>query len=261
MTNHSVREVRDYWDSHLNLTQFLPKEEGVAVGSDESYHRLEEALRRYEYKTPLLERFAKGEQGHRLLEVGCGLGVELATLGTLGFRVTGIDLGSTAVLLSNRYLKRQGIPGRALVQNAEEMAFDEDSFDAVYSSGVLQHTPNIRRAIAEIHRVLKPGGRILIILYHRYSWFNLLRQLSGVRVEFESDDAPIINTYRPKELKVLFHAFRDVRVHHEYYYPRPTRRKGTLAFLFNRVFVPVMRALPRRVVRKAGWHLVLTGRK
>jgi SAM-dependent methyltransferase len=258
--DYSTEDVRAYWDSHLNLTQFLT-DERTTIGSDEFYRVLESAMDRYEYKGPLLERFARDSGGQSLLEVGCGLGVELGRLGRLGFRVTGIDLSPKAVALASDYLKRLGVDGEARVQDAEETDFPDGSFDAVYSSGVLQHTPRIERAIAEIHRVLKPGGRILIILYHRHSWFYVLQRLSGVRIEFESDDAPIINTYTRKELRQLFSSFDDLRVTTEYYYPKPTRRRGALPLLFNRGLVPAARLLPRSLMRNFGWHLVLTGRK
>jgi ubiquinone/menaquinone biosynthesis C-methylase UbiE len=256
----SLDAVRDYWDSHLNLTQFLDVDE-VDVGSDEFFRRLRETLTRYDYKERVLRDFSPDAPGEKLLEVGCGLGVELAELGRLGFDVTGIDLAPSAVQVCNEYLEREGIRGRARAMNAERLEFPDDSFDAAYSSGVLQHTPEIDRAISELWRVLKPGGRILIILYHRRSWFYLLHRLSGASVEFDSDDAPIVNSYTRNELETLFSRFRDLQIECEYYRPLPTRRRGVLPFVYNRVFVPAARAMPDAVIRRFGWHLVLTGRK
>ncbi len=256
----TVEDVGRYWDSHLNLTQFF-ESEAVAAGSDEFYSLLERSLSRYSYKEPLLREFALDCEGKQLLEVGCGLGVELGELGALGFEVTGVDLAKSAVAVANEYLKRKGVPGRALVQDAERLEFGEATFDAVYSCGVLQHTPDIEKAIDEIWRVLKPGGRILIILYHRQSWFYLLHRLSGMNVEFQAEDAPIINTYTREELRRLFRRFPNIRVRCEYCRPLRTNRGGLLAGLYNHVFVPVMRAVPEPVVQGFGWHLVLTGRK
>jgi ubiquinone/menaquinone biosynthesis C-methylase UbiE len=255
-----IEDVRQYWDSHLNLTQFLPSPD-VEVGSDEFWSYLEQSMDRYAYKQQVLERFAETCGGGKLLEIGSGLGLELAQLAALGFDVTGADLAPNAVELCNSYLKRRGLPGRAIVQNAESLDFPDETFDAVYSSGVIQHTPNIEKAIAEIWRVTKPGGRILVILYHRHSWFYLLQRLSGTAVEFDSDDAPIINSYTRDEMKSLFGAFTDLEVVPEYYYPKPTQRGGAAALLYNRIFVPLMGALPEGAVRRFGWHLVLTGRK
>ena len=259
-TGGSLAEVREYWDSHLNLTQFLNADE-VAVGSDKFHDRLRETLDRYAYKRRQLEDYARASEGKELHEIGCGLGVELAELGRLGFDVTGIDLAPGAVRQCGEYLEREGVAGKALVGNAEKLDFPEHRFDAVYSSGVLQHTPDIDRAIGEIWRVLRPGGKILIILYHRHSWFYLLHRLSGVSVEFDSDDAPIVNSYTKAELRSLFSQFRDLRIEVEYWRPLPTMRPGVIPLVYNRVFVPAARLVPRAAIQRFGWHLVLTARK
>ncbi len=256
---HTIEDVRSYWDSHLNLTQFLTVSE-IELGSEEFFLFLE-TLDRYDYKDPLLCSFSQGCKGQKLLEVGCGLGLELTKLGSLGFDVTGIDLSPQAVNLSRAFLQRKALTGMTKVQNAEQLDFADHSFDAVYSSGVLQHTPNIEKAINEIWRVLKPGGKILIILYHKRSWFYLAHKLSGANIEFESEDAPIINSYTRREMRDLFSDFKNVDVMCEYYRPTPTRRRGILPFLYNKIFVSSMGLMPQRLIRNFGWHLVLTATK
>lgn len=256
----TIEDVRNYWNTHLNLTQFLGDKD-LEPGSDRFFEEIERSFDRYGYKDRVFRDFAKDSAGQKLLEVGCGLGIELGKLGQLGFDVTGVDLAPQAVALANANLRRKGVTGRAVAANAESLEFEDASFDAVYSSGVLQHTPDMPRAIAELHRVLKPGGRILIVLYHRHSWFYLLHRLSRQNIEFDDEDAPIINAYTKAELRRLFANFENVAVTCEYYRPEPTGRTGFKAALYNRVFVPVMRALPAACVRNFGWHLVLTGEK
>ena len=256
----TLDDVRNYWNTHLNLTQFLGDKD-LEPGSDRFFEEIERSFDRYGYKDRVFRDFAQGSAGKTLLEIGCGLGIELGRLGELGFDVTGLDLAPNAVELANVNLKRKGVTGRAVVGNAESLQFDDAAFDAVYSSGVLQHTPDMDRAIAEIRRVLKPGGRILIVLYHRHSWFYLLHRLSGQNIEFDDEDAPIINAYTKSELRRLFSAFEDVSITCEYYRPERTGRSGIKAALYNHVFVPVMGALPQPLVRNFGWHLVLTGNK
>ena len=257
----TITDVRQYWNSHLNCTQFL-KTPDFSLGSDDFYEELENTvLRRYAYKFTLLEEFAKGCEGQTLLEVGCGLGIELGKLGKLGFDVTGIDLAPAAVDLAGRYLKRLHVKGRTRVQNAEQMDFPDESFDAVYSSGVIQHTPDIRKAIAEMFRVLRPGGKMMVILYHRRSWFYLLHKLTGVNIEFGDKDAPIINAYTRQELRSLFGNLRNVKIDCEHYYPLPTNRTGLLSVVYNYAFVPGIKIVPVGLIKHFGWHLVLTGVK
>jgi len=258
---HAIDEVRDYWNSHLNCTQFIT-DRNLTIGSDEFYKILENHIsNHHSYKVKLLGDFATACRGKKLLEVGCGLGVELGRLGKLGMDVTGIDLSPNAVEIAGNYLERLGVSGKTVVQNVEHMDFADECFDAIYSSGVIQHTPDIKKAISEMTRVLRPGGKLLVILYHRHSWFYLLHKLTGINIEFNDKDAPIINTYTRSELKSLFGSLRNVNINCEYYYPRRTRRRGSLAFFFNYMFVPSMRIIPAFIMKNFGWHLVLRGIK
>jgi ubiquinone/menaquinone biosynthesis C-methylase UbiE len=259
--NPTIEEVRAYWDSHLNCTQFL-SDVKLPWRSEEFYRAIETYIgEHHAYKKNLLADLLKKCNGKKLLEVGCGLGVELAWLGCLGFEVTGIDLSPTAVNLANQHLSRRKINGQASVQNVEHLEFPDETFDAVYSSGVLQHTPDMETAIHEIMRVLKPGGSVLVILYHRRSWFYMLHRLTGVKIEFSDEDAPIIKTFTKKEVEILFKDLRNRHITLEYFYPRRTAKRGVLALLFNYIFVPGARVLPHFLVKRFGWHIVLTGIK
>src|SRR6185312_8029573 len=87
------------------------------------------------------------------------------------------------------------LPGTFHVADAERLDFPDNSFDIVYSHGVLHHTPDTAGAIREVHRVLRPGGRALVMLYHRNSYnyrvnigllrragVHLLRLKSGIKL-------------------------------------------------------------------------------
>lgn len=102
---------------------------------------------------------------------------------------------------------------------------------------------------------------MLVILYHRHSWFHVLHKLTGVNVEFADKDTPIVNTYSRKEMRPLFTGLRDTDIRCEYCYPSETNRSVTLAVLYNYIFVPGTRIIPAVIMNKVGWHLVLTGVK
>ena len=125
----SIDDVRNYWNTHLNLTQFLGDKE-FEPGSDHFFEEIERSSDRYGYKDRVFHAFAEGCAGQKLLEIGCGLGIELAKLGQMGFDVTGIDLAPQAVELANVNLKRKGVTGRAVAANAEALEFEDAAFDA-----------------------------------------------------------------------------------------------------------------------------------
>jgi SAM-dependent methyltransferase len=127
--------------------------------------------RRYELE-PFIPAFADfdGATGKRLLEIGVGLGTDFVRFGRSGADLTGVDLTEHAVELVRRRLELEGLVGDVRVADAEDLPFDDDTFDRVYSWGVLHHTPNTPRAVQEAIRVLRPGGELCVMLYGRYSW-------------------------------------------------------------------------------------------
>ncbi len=158
------RAVQAYWDAHPCGTQFT----GLAWGSPEFYRAVEEdRFRRQPFMAEAVgfSRYA----GRRLLEIGCGLGTDLAQFARGGAAITGLDLTPSGVALARRRFEVDGLSGSFLVGDAEKLPFADASFDVVYSFGVLHHTPDTARAFREVLRVLRPGGEAVVMLYHARS--------------------------------------------------------------------------------------------
>src|SRR5947199_196394 len=85
----------------------------------------------------------------------------------------GMALRAAAITVGRTRLALEGLHARTLVADAEHLPFAEESFDLVYSWGVLHHTPNTPAAIGEVHRVLRRSGEARIMLYARRSWVAL----------------------------------------------------------------------------------------
>lgn len=116
--------------------------------------------------------------GKDVLEVGVGLGSDHFTLASGGNRMTALDLSREHLRLTQKHLALEGLSTMAVHGDMECMPFDDASFDVVYSFGVLHHTDHMERAVAEIRRVLRPGGRAIIGVYHRDSVFFWLRTVA-----------------------------------------------------------------------------------
>ena len=143
--------------------------------------------------------------------------------------------------------------------NGEALPFDDGSFDTVYAHGVVQYTADPARMIAEAHRVLRPGGEAIVMVYNRRSWLSLLSALTGVALEHA--DAPVLRTFTIPEYRRLLDPFAEVRIVPERF-PVPSRlHSGWKAAAYNRLFVGAFNALPRRPVQPLGWHLMAFCRK
>jgi SAM-dependent methyltransferase len=108
--------------------------------------------------------------------------------------------------------------------------------------------------IAEIHRVLKPGGTAILMVYNKHSWLNLMRNLTKVPLEHE--DAPILKKFSARELKRFLHPFQEYRIVPERFPVKTKLHSGWKAQLFNSVFVGTFNLLPKPWIKPFGWHLI-----
>jgi ubiquinone/menaquinone biosynthesis C-methylase UbiE len=109
---------------------------------------------------PFIVGFADFEsaRGKTILEIGVGLGADHQRFAEAGADLFGIDLTERAVEHTRRRLDLFGLVSKLAVGDAEHLEFQDESFDLVYSWGVLHHTPDTQKAISEVFRVLRRGG-------------------------------------------------------------------------------------------------------
>lgn len=164
--NSQLKErVRAFWQEHPCGTKYADAQ----PGSREFYESVEAHRYEKEWHIPAAAGFANS-RGLDVLEIGCGLGTDGAQFAKAGANYTGVDLTEAAVDLARRRFHLFNLPGTFRVADAEQLDFPDKSFDLVYSHGVLHHTPDTANAVREVHRVLRPGGRAVVMLYHRNSY-------------------------------------------------------------------------------------------
>ena len=105
-----------------------------------------------------------------VLEIGVGNGSHASLLAQHSKSFTGIDLTEYAVKSTSTRFKEFGLPGTIKRMDAEALEFENESFDFVWSWGVIHHSSNTRKILEEINRVLKPGGEAIIMVYYRSLW-------------------------------------------------------------------------------------------
>src|SRR6266705_4557760 len=131
--------------------------------------------------------------GARLLEVGCGMGTDLLQFARGGAKVTGVDLTPRSIEISRQHLSVYGERGDFAITDCENLPFADESFDIVYSNGVLHHTPDTALAVKAIHRVLRAGGQARVMLYHRRSfayWGEVILRHGILKGEFLRGNSP-----------------------------------------------------------------------
>lgn len=225
---------------------------------------------RHEIYAPWLKKLIEelDVEEKTLLEIGCGMGLDLLCFAQKGAEVIGLDLTPKHIELARKLFEIYELPAQLLIGDAESLNFKSNSVDVVYSFGVLHHTPHINKAISEIHRVLKPGGKAVVGLYHKNSWHywvnlicihgllnrKLLRmsvsELLSSSVEFSRSDArPLVRVYSKTDCKHMFKDFASVSIK-KYHWQR------------EQIHIAQVRPfLPSFLPSFLGWFIVVYGKK
>jgi len=162
-------------------------------------------------------------RGKSVLEVGCGMGSHAVLLARSGARLTAIDLTARAVEMTRRRLDMLGLPARIEQADSEDLPFKDASFDVVWSWGVIHHSASTERCISEIARVLRPGGRLVVMVYYRHSlvrylhcgairgvMFGELRRRTLDEIYTASSDGFTARVFSRGELSVALSPYFDI---------------------------------------------------
>lgn len=194
------------------------------AGTLDFYKKVDEVRYRQE---PYLNNFFNQILEARVasLEIGCGLGSDLRTFATRGVKVVGLDYSPENTYLCQRGLEVSGLEGRVFCGDAEYLPFPNDSFDLVYSWGCLHHTPNTQRSINEIMRVLRSGGKVMIMLYHKgyQFWYILTKYILSCKwidkhfslqtfINIQYDQTPLSQMFSKRQLYKMFRDFNEVDI-------------------------------------------------
>ena len=235
-----------------------------------------QAGRRYELE-PYIERFAAfGEaRGRKVLEIGVGLGADHQRFAEAGAILTGIDLSERAVEHARRRLELFELESELFSADAEALPFAENSFDLVYSWGVLHHSPNTPKAVREVYRVLAPGGIARVMIYHKWSlvgymlWVRYgvlrLRPWTSLKQIYANHlESPGTKAYTVPEARRLFVGFRQVEIetvltHSDLLESGAGQRHRGFSLALAKRLWP--RALLRRVARGHGLFMLITAVK
>jgi ubiquinone/menaquinone biosynthesis C-methylase UbiE len=257
-------QVQRQWDQDPCGSQYVEKAQ-----PDTLEWFLEVERYRYDLYAPWMRKLMEFDRhvGERILEIGAGIGTDHAQYAINGGIMYDLDLASGHLRLAQRNFELRGLHGTFLHGDAETIPFSDGTFDLVYSNGVIHHTPNTTRVIDEIFRVLKPGGRCIIMVYAENSWhywrnlfadYGLYRgdlenasmgEIMSCHVELsEHGSKPLVKVYTARQLRHMFVQFKSIRI-----YKRQLMREELPRRL---------RFLPLSLVgRLIGWNLIVKAQK
>jgi SAM-dependent methyltransferase len=237
-----------------------------------------EAQARERYRLePYICDFARFSEtrGLHVLEIGVGLGADHQQFAEAGAKLSGIDLTSRAIEHTRNRLALFGLTSNVQVGDAENLPFTDETFDMVYSWGVIHHSPDTPKAASEILRVLKPGGRFAVMIYQTKSLVGVMLWLryalirgkpftSMAEIYSRYLESPGTKAYSINEAKALFRGAaevhtRSVLTHGDLLESGAGQRHRGRALALARMVWP--RGLIRRLLPDWGLFLLVEGTK
>jgi ubiquinone/menaquinone biosynthesis C-methylase UbiE len=258
---HSIPDLKDevqkFWDAEPCGSRYLEGPDDFEAHAQARY-----AL---EPHIPEFAGFASSS-GLRVLEIGVGMGADYLEWLKAGAQATGVDLSAISVERARRRCELSGYKPDLRVADAEHLPFPDNSFDVVYSYGVMHHSPDTAACIDEARRVLKPGGQARIMLYHHPSLTGLMLWLrygayrgeSLRQTVFEHLESPGTKTFTLREVREMMPDFQEVNVR-QVFSPGDLLLHHPSVRYRSTVYRLLWKLYPRFLLRKLGrqWALFL----
>lgn len=209
------KAVEDFWNAEPCGTRYLDGPQEFDA----------HARARFELE-PFIFDFAgfPSAKGLKVLEIGVGMGADYLEWLRAGAQATGVDLSAVSLERARQRCEAAGFNPDLRIADGEQLPFPDDHFDIVYSYGVMHHSPNTQRCVRQALRVLKPGGRAKLMVYHHPSltaamlWlrYGLVGRKTLRQCVFEHLESPGTKTYTQNETRQLMAGFNDVELRVEF---------------------------------------------
>lgn len=253
-----IQTVQAYWDARPCNVRHSSQQIGTKAYFDE-------VERRKYMVEPHIPRFAQfeGWNGKRVLEIGCGIGTDTINFARAGANVTAVDLSARSLDLARQRARIFGLEEsiRFYLANAEELSnqVPVETYDLVYSFGVLHHTPNPGAAFAQIRSYMDHSSELRLMLYAKNSWKNMMIEAGFDQPEAQSG-CPVAYTYTQPEVHELLQGYRITDIRQDHIFPFVVEKYVKYEY----EVVPWFAAMPREMFavleKSLGWHMLITAR-
>jgi len=265
------RQVRAYWNARIHDLEMTDKPAGTLEFFDD--------LDDYRFdKLAYLPRVIDfgGYRGQRLLEIGCGIGTDTINFARAGAQVTAVDLSGESLKLAQLRAEVFGLQDRIVFYqgNSEELSqfVRVESYDLVYSFGVIHHTPHPDRVVTEIKKYLPPAGELRIMLYSKVSYklFSVMHE-EGVWDMSQMDEliarnseaqtgCPVTYTYTFDEVRRLLDGFEILDIHKAHIFSWDVEAYQRHEYKKDAAWASVSDERFRELEKELGWHTLVRAR-
>lgn len=267
----AIGRVKEYWDRRpCNI-----RHSTAPIGSRQYFDEVEARKYFVESHIPGFAEFERW-RGKRVLEIGCGIGTDTVNFARKGASVSSVDLSEKSLELARKRVQVYGLEKNVefFAGNAEELSkvVPLETYDLIYSFGVIHHTPQPDHVLEELRRYARPGTIVKIMVYHRRSYkvasillregrgrFWALDELVAKNSEAQTG-CPVTYSYSRREGRALLerHGFRVQEARVDHIFPYRIKDYVQYRYLKEPYFRYMPQGLFRALEKRAGWHLCLT---
>lgn len=269
-TQTPIERVRDYWNARPCNIRHSPEPVGTRAYFDQVRDR------KY-FIEPHIPRFADFPRwaGKRVLEIGCGIGTDTVSFAQAGARVTAVDLSDKSLEIARQRVAVYGLQDRVRFfhANAENLSATVpiESFDLIYSFGVIHHTPHPDKVMRQLVHYTRPGSTIKVMVYHRHATkvgglllrsglqFWKLDELIARHSEAQTG-CPVTYSYTPRTAGELVEAqgFRVTSVFVDHIFPYRIKDYVKYRYVKEWFYRFMPDAMFGAMERRFGWHVCVT---
>jgi 2-polyprenyl-3-methyl-5-hydroxy-6-metoxy-1,4-benzoquinol methylase len=259
MNTPSIDQVKEFWDSRPCNIRHSDK----VIGTKEYFDDVE--YKRH-FVEPHIIPFADfpNWKNKSVLEIGCGIATDGINFARQGADYCGVDLSEESIRIAKQRFEVYGLKGTLINLDAENMVeklTNYKPFDLIYSFGVIHHTPDPRKAVLEIAKLMGEDTEFRFMVYAKNSWKNYMIEVGLDQPEAQSG-CPIAFTYTKEEIvhDLLGKEFEVVNIKQDHIFPYQVEPYKKGLYIKQPWFEAMPDNLFSALKEKLGWHLLVTAK-
>ena len=253
----NIDKIKSYWnDRPCNI-----KHSNKEFGTIEYFNEVEKKKYLVEPHIPIFADFKKWK-GKKVLEIGCGIGTDSVNFGRHGADYYGIELSDKSLEITKKRFEVFNLKGKFYNINSEENLdfLGLESFDLIYSFGVIHHSPNPDKIIENAYKLLKDTGTLKIMVYAENSWKKIMIDSDYDQYEAQNN-CPLAYTYTNQQVKHLLQNFTNIHIWQTHIFPYKIPEYKQNKYVKEDWFRSMSTEMFSTLENKLGWHLCITSNK